>query len=197
MSLEWWLDRYKNLREKGTVGSMAYGDEKSVHYKVKQSSVRPHLRMPETGRMRHVLDFGCGRAQHLKFLEDVYGADYLGADIVDFVIEDNRRDFPGKEFVYFQNRDEIQGMFDIVWAASVIQHMDDRELDNCLAWIYSRMMVNGVFAFIVCTDTSRSHNSYMYFRSEEFYLDALEVAGFHSVSVLNLPDHEELIQCYR
>ena len=77
-----------------------------------------------------ILDIGCGTAEILKSLNDVY---YEGFDISQTYIETARETFGGKANCHFQHREfraeatQIKE-FDIVLIKGVLHHLDDDEI---------------------------------------------------------------------
>ena len=84
-------------------------------------------------QVRSVLDAGCGEARFTQEI-DWKGARYVGLDVVAEVVEENRRRFPGAEFIHGDARRlEAHTGFDLLLLKDVLQHWSLASIEAFLA----------------------------------------------------------------
>ncbi|WP_068076502.1 class I SAM-dependent methyltransferase [Novosphingobium lentum] len=99
--------------------------------------------------IKSVLDYGCGDWQFSRFI-NWEGIDYTGVDVVEQVIEDNKRDFQtaNVKFMTYDSMDELPEV-DLVISKDVMQHLPVEVIKHSLGVLKtkSKMMVitNDIF----------------------------------------------------
>ncbi|MHA2366847.1 MAG: class I SAM-dependent methyltransferase [Candidatus Hodarchaeales archaeon] len=125
-SNQFWLNRHKQLKENGQSGSMSSEiDERMLaFFKVIQDNIKP--KKAET-----VMDYGCSVGKMTEFLKEFFIAKkYIGYDIIDFVIADNKKKF-SKDYNFKLAAGDLDKS-DIIWCSFLLQHMDDEEFNHTL-----------------------------------------------------------------
>jgi len=125
MNILYWRNRYKMLKERGTIGQMTWNiTQKTIEF---QNMIRPLI---DGQRFNRVIDFGCGTAKDTEFLIDVFKCKkYVGYDVVGMVIKENKLKYPFAEYKIYI--DELNKT-DVIWSSFTLQHFDDNELIEIL-----------------------------------------------------------------
>jgi len=95
------------------------------------------------------LDIGCGHGVlGMRFKE------YIGVDISDYIIEENKKKYPKLSFVTMDAKDVfcIEKRFDIVIAIDVLEHFPENEIEKYLKSI--SLLDSGMFLFSICCRSS-------------------------------------------
>jgi SAM-dependent methyltransferase len=81
--------------------------------------------------IKSVIDYGCGDwqfSQHINWGD----IDYLGLDIVDFVIENNKKQFPNYSFISDTDVFKYLDGRELIIIKDVIMHWPDKEIETFL-----------------------------------------------------------------
>lgn len=124
-------------------------------YEHRVSRVHGLLRPFTTGKWRQlvagkrVLDVGCGNAYVLQEILDQGFERYMGVDIADGMIENNRKSFPDQERIVFEVDDAERlekvpdGSFDIAISYGCLHHLE--RPDEALKAIERKLVAGGEF----------------------------------------------------
>lgn len=202
--VRFWEDRYQRLQRDGVVGMMAYGDQHRAQFEEMFETLRHFLQPPDP--CKAVLDYGCGRAQWLPIIREVYQpADYLGVDLVGSVIADNEREHHDtlrtNRRVWFKRIDSFRdlgdGKFDMIWCFAVIQHLEGIEALRTIRWFGEHLQPGGVLVMQNhCADQPTS-NAYMHSRQAYVYEQWCRYARLSDFTTCKLKNGTEVIQCVR
>ena len=142
---EFWNERY---RRQPWIGSGPGSRGIAQHYKAEL--VRKALSRND---IRSVLDVGCGdmcwlRTERLS-LEDLRGIRFIGLDISEVVVENNRKDFPAFSFEAFDlARDRLPHSADLVLCFDVLIHQISQEhFDACLTHLLEGISRHGLVSY--------------------------------------------------
>ena len=118
------------------------------------------------GKFYTVIDFGCGTAKNTTFLMDVFKArKYIGYDLIDFVIAENRKKYPNVEFVVFDEDTKLEKA-DCIFSSFVLQHINDKDFEMVLGMFRKALKPKGKIYIINCIDT-KTNTGTMFFRNKD------------------------------
>lgn len=173
---------------------MAWGDQTKKQITEGLEELRELLIKP--GKVESFLDYGCGRSQYRDFIQSVYSPDhYTGVDIVDIVIEQNKKDYPADRFYLLGDKNDLRENYDVIWCHSVLQHLSDDEATELIYYFSGRLRGrDGILVLVNCSDTAQG-SSVLKVRTSEEYCAILRRALFDRVQVNKIGKCQEMIQC--
>ncbi len=172
MNKKFWLGRYTSLKKNGIVGSMSYGDEFQERVDIFFAEMKHELKISKCSTL---VDFGCGTGKYAKLLKEHFKPKkYIGLDIIDFVIEDNKNKLPGFDFKVY---DGTIPKCDVIFLASLFQHMDDKEVVTTLKKMKTSLSKDGKL-FIIDFIGKAANNSYTYYRDVKEHGQLITQSGF-------------------
>ncbi len=146
---DFWLNRHKQLKENGQAGSMTTAIEQRMldFFTVIKDNIKPVS-------CETILDYGCSVGKMTAFLKHFFDCTYIGYDIIDFVIADNKKKFPDCSFkMVAGDLDKA----DVIWCSFLLQHMSDKDFKSVLSKFRKSLKPKGkiyiVNAVIEGTDT--------------------------------------------
>lgn len=129
MNISYWEDRYKEQGRK-TVGCCSFNE---VEFEKRSFEMRRLLKeflfrsLPS--RFKRVLDFGCGIGR-MELVLQLYSDEVYGVDVVEWAIEQAKRDCPLGHFLTYDGRTIPfnDGFFDGLLSWTVLQHIPDEDI---------------------------------------------------------------------
>lgn len=189
MNNKFWLDRYTSLRKNGIVGSMSYGDEFQDRVNIFFTNIKDVLKIKTCGTL---VDFGCGTAKYAKLLKEHFKCKkYIGIDIIDFLIDDNIEKLPGYEFRVY---DKTIPKADIIFMASLFQHMDDKEVVSTLKKFKTALIPKGK-VYIIDFVGDHPNDDYTYYRNVEEHAELITNSGLSGKVVYRDDNNMVVIEC--
>ena len=149
----------------------------------------------------HFLDIGCGTLRGgipiIAFLNE---GRYIGIDVRSNVIKQAKKELTASglehkqpELIKFDdfNALELNVEFDIVFAFSVLIHLEDSIAEKCFQFVHKRLSASGTFwanANVIDHVDGRWQGFPVVFRSLEFYKNLAQKAGLNMKVVGSLKD---------
>lgn len=208
--VKYWEDR---LRERTEVSS---GDIEEIdRYRIELILfiLRVMIKTDNIKNISNLLDFGCGHARFLPYIEKIIPCklvNYVGVDIVKKIIEQKKELFKDSKHTNFYTiEDDIifQGTkfdswFDSIFSITVLQHiMDEGILKNYIQQFW-KLLKTGGFVFIVeniysafdVSEEDKKDEDYIIYRSSDSYKHLFKQIGFKFVdcNVVSLIPQKEL-----
>ena len=208
--LKYWADR---LEERDEVFS---GDIEEIdQYRIELILfvLRAMMKNIKIENISNLLDFGCGHARFLPYIEKIIPCklvNYVGVDIVKKIIEQKKELFKDSKHTNFYTIEDdviFQGTkfdnwFDSIFSITVLQHiMDEGILKNYIQQFW-KLLKPGGFVFIVENIYSAFRNSeekekgeyYIIYRGCDSYKHLFKQNGFKFVdaNVVSLIPQKEL-----
>ncbi len=172
---EFWQARHKQLKENGQSGSMSteIDDRMLSFFKVIEDNIKPVSR--ET-----IIDYGCSVGKMTEFLFKFFGAkNYIGYDIVDFVIDDNKSKFDGDKYKFHNSDGCVLSKADVIWCSFLMQHMGEDEFNYTLDKFKKALKPKGK-VYIVNAVIEGKDTFNMYHRSIKDHEKLFKDAGLKS-----------------
>ena len=158
MSKSFWLTRHNILRKNGQSGSMSTAiDERMLAF---FDAIRANIKPI---KCESIADFGCSVGKLTDFLIGFFNAKkYIGYDIIDFVVEDNRKRFPHALFTLAKNPIEKA---DVIWCSFLLQHLNDKIFKSTLER-FKKALKPGGRIYIVNAVIKGTDDENMFYRDE-------------------------------
>jgi len=85
-------------------------------------------------KVQSVADIPCGDFNWFRLATQKHpDLRYTGFDIVDELVNENRKRYPGVEFVHFDVVSDVPGCFDLVFTKELFIHLKDRDIFRAIA----------------------------------------------------------------
>ena len=188
-NLNYWKNRYENLKSTGTVGNMKwnndYNDEqKKVFQKIEE------ILSSNVDKNKIVIDFGCGLCNYLNSIKKIteYKKCYC-YDVIEIPLEESKKRYgdDNTNFILYKDDTEIN-KFDYGFIFFTLQHvMSDEEFINILIKIKSSMNSKGKL-FIFDNISDNKDLPYMRFRNYDEHEYLFIKSGFNckKIDVINI-----------
>jgi len=192
--LKYWEDRLKGRIE------VSSGDIEEIdRYRIELVLfvLRVMLKNSEIKNISNLLDFGCGHARFLPYVEKILPCklvNYVGVDIVKKIIEQKKELFKDSKHTNFYTiEDDIifQGTkfdswFDSIFSITVLQHIIDEGILKKYIKQFWKLLKPGGFVFIVeniysafgINKENEKVEDYIIFRSSDSYKHFFKQVGF-------------------
>lgn len=163
--LSYWLNRYKKqgYNHYGATWNIADG----VYNKKVKERQKFFKEWTKGKEFKSVLDFGCGNA----YMSELFN-DYVGIDIVPELIAENKKKYPNNVFFYNLFPAWIIKGFDLILCISVLQYLDNKELNNWLK------RFREVSKNLIIQDSTTKSDDHTFYRSHKELKDLCMNAGF-------------------
>jgi len=188
MSKAFWLARHNTLRKTGQSGSMstAIDDRMLAFFEVIKKNIVPI-------KCNAIIDYGCGTGKMTDFLISFFDArQYVGYDIIDFVVKDNKKRFPHASFG-MPKKNLIRA--NVIWCSFLLQHLDDKKFKSILREFKKALQVDGRI-YIVNAVIKGTDNENMYYRDESRHAELFAECGLKSKVVFRTLCGGSSVSCF-
>lgn len=130
----------------------AHEYEKIYHKAERQEDLRKlELLLPQLVKTKSVLEIGCGTAYWTQFMSQTANS-ILASDINESVLEIAKtKSYPtNPEFILgdYEQLDELEGQFDLIFAGFVVSHIRREHLENFISRLSSKLKRGGEIIFM-------------------------------------------------
>jgi 2-polyprenyl-3-methyl-5-hydroxy-6-metoxy-1,4-benzoquinol methylase len=118
--------------------------------------------------IKTMLDVGCTEGQAVRYFENS-NVRAIGFD----GISQNIERAPSSCFVHDLTRQPLRRVVDLVWCAEVVEHIDERYMDDLLETLSSGRIIAMTFA-----EKGKSGFHHVNCQHQQYWIDALDIAGY-------------------